>query len=63
MTRIIEQITRKEGLASIEGNQKDFCVKRAINLFCNKPSSLLNQLSKLSIHNKMVVNTKMNHRY
>jgi len=58
--RIIKHVTCQEGLGSTEGNQRDICIRRAINFFCDQPSSLLNRLSTFSIRNKMVMNTKMN---
>jgi hypothetical protein len=62
VARIIKQITRQESLTSTKGNQRDLCIKHAIHLLCGQPSSLLDRLSTLSIHNKMVVNIKMNYR-
>jgi hypothetical protein len=60
IARIIKDVTRQEGLASIEGNRKDIYIRRVINLLYNRPFSFFDQLLTLSIHNKMVVNTKMN---
>ncbi len=57
---IIKQVTHQEGFVSTKGNQRDIYIKHVINLFCNQPSNLLDSLPTLSIHNKMVVNTKMN---
>jgi hypothetical protein len=60
IVRIIKQVTRQEGLASIKGNQRDLRIKHAIHLLHNQPFSLLDRFPTLSICNKMVVNTKMN---
>jgi len=60
--RIIKQVTCQEGIGSTEGNQRDLCIRCAINLFCDQPSSLFDWFLTLSIHNKMVMNTKMNCR-
>jgi hypothetical protein len=38
--RIIKQLTRLKGLINIEGNQIDLCIRCAINLFYDQPSSL-----------------------
>ncbi len=59
--KIIKQVTCQESLASTKGNQKDLCIRHAIKLFYDQPSSLFNQLLTLSIRNMMVVSTKMNH--
>jgi hypothetical protein len=61
IARIIKQITHQEGLASTKGNRKDLCIKHAIKLFYDQLFNLLDQLPTISIHNKMVMNTKMNH--
>ncbi len=58
---IIKQITCQEGLVSTQGNCIDLYIKCVIHLLYDQPSNVLNKLPTLSIHNKMVVNTKMNH--
>ncbi len=63
ITRIIKQVTCQECLISTRGNRKDLCITCAIHLLYNQPSSLFNKLSTFSIHNKMVVNTKMNRHF
>ncbi len=60
ITRIMKQVTHQEGLVSTKGNHLDLCIRHAIHLLCDQPSSLLNKLLTLSIRNMMVVNTKMN---
>ncbi len=60
ITKIIKQVIHQKGLASIEGNCKKLCIKCVIHLLYDQFSSLLYRLSTLSIHNKMVMNTKMN---
>jgi hypothetical protein len=62
ISRIIKQITCQEGLASTKGNKKDLCIKCVIKLFYDQLFNFLNQLPTISIHNRMVMNTKMNHR-
>ncbi len=60
ITKIIKHIIRQEGLVSTEGNRKDLFIRHAIHLLCDQSSSFLEKLPTLSIHNGMVVNTKMN---
>ncbi len=42
--RIIKQVICQEGHVGTEGNRKDFCIRCAIHLLCDQPSSLLNKL-------------------
>jgi hypothetical protein len=54
--RIIKQVTWQEGIINIERNGR-------IHLLCDRPFNLLDKLLTLSICNKMVENTKMNHHF
>ncbi len=44
IVRIIKQLTCQEGLVSTEGNYLDLCIKHAIHLLYDQPSSLLDKL-------------------
>jgi hypothetical protein len=61
--RIIKQVTWQEGIINIERNGRIFCIMSAIHLLCDRPFNLLDKLLTLSICNKMVENTKMNHHF